>query len=425
MSTLTNDATTQVAEHGGQVASVEAIRAHFPALTRLHGGRPVAYFDGPGGTQVPRAVPEAMADYLLNHNANSGWAYPSSEETDAIIDRAREAGADFVGGAPEEIVFGANMTTLTFHLARALARGWTQGDEIIVTELDHHANVDPWKHVARDRGLVVRTIPARGDAGNVDLDDLTSQLGPRTRLVAVGAASNALGTVTDVAAVARLTHAQGALVFVDAVHYAPHLLADVAALDCDFLACSPYKFYGPHLGLLWGRRPLLERLDVPKVAPAPEAAPDRLETGTGTFEAMAGTTAAIDFLASLATIGGTRRQRLAATMGALHLRGLALVTQLVGGLRAIPGVRIFGPAADAPRTPTVSFAVDGRPSREIARALAERAVFASSGDFYASTIVAKLGYGGTGLVRAGAACYTTSDEVARLVEGVAEIARMK
>lgn len=416
-------ATSVVVERGGAIASVDEIRAHFPALARVHGGRPVAYFDGPGGTQVPRAVPEAIADYLLHHNANSRWAYPTSEETDATVARARAAAADFVGGAPEEVVFGASMTALTFHLARALARGFREGDEIVVTELDHHANVDPWKHVARDHGLVVRTVAALGDAGTLDMEDLARQLGPRTRLVAVGGASNALGTVPDVAAVSRLARAHGALVFVDAVHYAAHLHTDVAALGCDFLACSPYKFYGPHQGILWGRRELLERLDVPKVQPAPDSAPERLELGTPSFEAMAGTTAAIDFLAALATVDGPRRERLAASMHALHLRGLALVRQMIDGLRAVPRVRVLGPAHDAPRTPTVSFAVGERPARDVARALAARGVFASSGNFYASTIVAKLGYGATGLVRAGAACYTTSDEVARLVDAVAEVAR--
>jgi cysteine desulfurase family protein (TIGR01976 family) len=412
-----------VARQGIAVASVDEIRAHFPALQRMHAGVPVAYFDGPGGTQVPRAVPEAIADYLLHHNANSHWAYPTSEETDAVIERARRAAADFVGGASDEVAFGANMTALTFHLARALARGWREGDEVVVTELDHHANVDPWKHVARDRGLVVRTVPARGDAGTLDMDEMARLIGPRTRLVAVGAASNALGTVTNVAEIARLARAHGALVFVDAVHSAAHLLTDVASMGCDFLACSPYKFYGPHHGILWGRRDLIERLDVPKVQPAPESAPERLELGTPSFEAMAGTTAAIDFLAGLAPMEGTRRERLATTMGALHGRGVALVRQMIEGLQAVDGVRVLGPAHDALRTPTVSFAVGHRPAREVARALAARGVFASSGNFYASTIVAKLGYGGTGLVRAGAACYTTSDEVARLVGAVAEVAK--
>ena len=405
------------------VASTSEIRTHFPALRRMQDGRPVAYFDGPGGTQVPQSVADAMADYLLHHNANSGWAYPTSEETDEIVLAARAAMADLLGGRPDEIAFGQNMTTLTLHVSRALGRAWAAGDEIVVTELDHHANVDPWRHVARDRGLVVRTVAADVRTGTLDMEDLARQLGPRTRLLAIGAASNALGTRTDVAAAARLAHAAGALVFVDAVHYTPHVPTDVVALDCDFLACSPYKFYGPHLGVLWGRKALLEELDVAKLAPAPAEAPDRLETGTLSFEAMAGATAAVDFLAGLAGEEGDRRARLAATFAALHGRGTALLRQMWDGLSAIDGVRLVGPPPDAPRTPTVSLALRGRDARDVARALAARGIYASSGDFYASTIVAKLAAGPGGLLRAGCACYTTAEEVARFVEAVGEIAR--
>lgn len=405
------------------VASTAEIRTRFPALRRAQDGRPVAYFDGPGGTQVPQSVADAMTDYLLHHNANSGWAYPTSEETDEIVLAARRAMADLLGGTAEEIAFGQNMTTLTLHVSRALGRGWAAGDEIVVTELDHHANVDPWRHVARDRGMVVRTVAADVRSGTLDMADLARQLGPRTRLLAIGAASNALGTRTDVAAAARLAHAAGALVFVDAVHYTPHVLTDVVALDCDFLACSPYKFYGPHLGVLWGRQRLLEELDVAKLAPAPSEAPDRLETGTLSFEAMAGATAAVDFLAGLAGDGGDRRERLAATFAALHGRGTALLRQMWDGLSAIDGVRLVGPPPDAPRTPTVSLAIRGRDARDVARALAARGIYASSGDFYASTIVAKLAPGPGGLLRAGCACYTTPEEVARFVEAVGEVAR--
>ena len=405
------------------VASTAEIRAHFPALRRTHAGHPVAYFDGPGGTQVPQSVADAMADYLLYHNANSGWAYPSSEETDEIVLAARAAMADLLGGRADEIAFGQNMTTLTLHLSRAMGRGWAAGDEIVVTELDHHANVDPWRHVARDRGLVVRTVAADARTGQLDMADLARQLGPRTRLLAIGAASNALGTRPDVTAAAHLAREAGALVFVDAVHYAPHVLTDVVALGCDFLACSPYKFYGPHLGVLWGRHHLLEALDVAKLAPAPAEAPDRLETGTLSFEAMAGATAAVDFLAGLAGDAGERRDRLGATFTALHGRGMSLVRAMWDGLAAIDGVRLFGPPPDAPRTPTVSFALRGRDARTVAHALAGRGVFASSGDFYASTIVAKVAPGPGGLVRAGCSCYTTAEEVARFVEAVGEVAR--
>ena len=278
---------------------VEAIREQFPALERRHGGQPVAYFDGPGGTQVPRRVVEAMSDYLLQHNANTHWAYPSSVETDAALHAARAALADFLGGQPDEIVFGANMTSLTFHLGRALGRRLSPGDEIVVTELDHHANSDPWRQLARERGLTVRTVRLRTETGQLDGGDLAAAIGPKTKLVAIGAASNALGTISDVRRAADLAHAVGATVFVDAVHYAPHALVDVNALGADFLACSAYKFYGPHVGVLWGRRELLEALDVPKLEPAPENAPDRLETGTQNHEGIVGAAAAVDFLASL------------------------------------------------------------------------------------------------------------------------------
>ena len=242
------------------IASVEEIRDHFPALERRHRGHPVAYFDGPGGTQVPRSVTVAVSDYLLHHNANCHWAYPTSIETDAALLAAREALAEFVGGSPSEIVFGPNMTTLTFHLGRTLGRGWGSGDEIVVTELDHHANIDPWRAVARERGLEVRAVPFDVETGQLDRDALARALTPRTRILAIGAASNALGTINDVSGAVALARDVGAQVFVDAVHSAPHVLTDVVALGCDFLGCSAYKFYGPHVGALWGRQDLLEGL---------------------------------------------------------------------------------------------------------------------------------------------------------------------
>jgi cysteine desulfurase family protein (TIGR01976 family) len=412
--------TTSSASAG--TASVESIRSRFPALLRRHAGLAVAYFDGPGGTQVPQSVVDAVSDYLLNHNANTHWAYPTSVETDEALAAARAAFADFLGGRPSEIAFGANMTTLTFHLGRALGRRWAPGDEIVVTELDHHANVDPWRQLARVRDFVVRTARFRPDTGQLDMDDLAEALGPRTRLVAIGAASNALGTKSDVRRAAELAHAKGALLFVDAVHYAPHALVDVRALGADFLACSAYKFYGPHVGVLWGRQGLLQALDVPKLEPAPENAPDRLETGTQNHEGIVGAAAAVDFLASLSA-GPDRRSRLAATMGALHARGQELVERLWKGLQAIPGVRLYGPSPTEPRTPTVAFTVKGLASEEVAKALVRRAVFVSNGDFYATTVVRRLGHERDGLVRAGCACYTTPAEVDRLVEGVAELGR--
>lgn len=406
------------------VAPTSEIRTHFPALERRSRNHTVAYFDGPGGTQVPHGVVEAITDYLYFHNANTHWAYPSSVETDAAIAYARAALADFLGALPSEIAFGANMTTLTFHLSRALGRGLDTGDEIVVTELDHHANVAPWQALARERGVAIRTVKMRPEAGQLDWNDLRQQLTPRTKLLAIGAASNALGTITDVRGACEMAHAVGALVFVDAVHYAPHELVDVRHMGCDFLACSPYKFYGPHTGVLWGHGDLLQSLDFPKLLPAPEAAPERAETGTQNHEGMIGAAAAVDFLASLADAQhNTRRERLQATFDVLHTRGTALVTRLWQGLSSIERVRLYGPPPRMPRTPTVAFTVQGRSSVEVVRCLADKGIFASHGDFYATTVVERLGQSAEGLVRAGCACYTTADEVERLIEGVGEIAR--
>jgi cysteine desulfurase family protein (TIGR01976 family) len=398
------------------VASTETIRTHFPALQRRHRGHPVAYFDGPGGTQIPRAVGDAMADYLFHHNANTHWHYPTSQETDAMIASARATLADLLGAAPSEVAFGANMTTLTFHLARALGRGWGPTDEVVVTELDHHANVAPWRALERERGVSIRSVPMVPGTGQLDWTAFERALGPRTRLVAVGAASNALGTITDVA------RAAGALSFVDAVHYAPHQLVDVRVLQCDFLACSAYKFYGPHIGILYGRKDRLERLQVPKLDPAPETVPERMETGTQNHEGIAGAAAAVEFLGSLAA-GGSRRERLAQSFGELHARGQSLLERLWRGLAATPGVTLYGPPPGQPRTPTVAFTVAGRSSDEVAAALAEEGVFVSNGDFYATTVVARLGLTSHGLVRAGCACYTTEEEVGRLVDGVRKTVR--
>ena len=402
--------------------AVESIRLHFPALARKHEGLPIAYFDGPGGTQVPVPVVEAMTEYLLHHNANTHWLYPTSVETDRIITEARQALADFVGGEPTEIAFGQNMTTLTFHLARALGRTWGPGDEIVITELDHHANQAPWTRLAVERGVTIRVVPFDRTTYTTDFAALRAALGPRTKLLAIGAASNALGTITDVAEAVAMARRVGALTFVDAVHYAPHVLPDVHAIGCDFLACSAYKFYGPHIGILWGRHALLESLDVPKLAPAPSHAPEKLETGTQSHESIAGAMAAVDYLAGIGA-GSTRRERLQHAFHALHERGQELVQRLWDGLAAVDGVTMHGVAPDRPRTPTVAFTVQGSTSSDMARALAERAVFVSNGDFYATTVVERLGLADDGLVRAGAACYTTAAEVDRLVAGVAELAR--
>src|SRR5213079_2324505 len=321
---------------------VGEIRRCFPALTRTHHGYPVAYFDGPGGTQVPRAVVEAMNDYLYHHNANTHWAYPTSAETDVIIDSARSVLADFLKAGPTEIVFGANMTTLTFHLARSLGRGCRRDDEILVTELDHHANIEPWRRLENERGAKLRIVKMIPETGKLDWDDFSRLLTKRTKLVAVGAASNALGTINDVRRAAEMAHSLDAQIFVDAVHYAPHELIDVHEWNCDFLACSAYKFYGPHIGILYGRHDLLASLDFPKLIPAPDSAPERAETGTQNHEGIAGAAAAVDFLASIAP-GGMRRERLRDAYAMLHEHGEALVRRLWLGLTTIPGVRTYGP----------------------------------------------------------------------------------
>ena len=408
---------------GARVAPLAQIRARFPALERVHEERHVAYFDGPGGTQVPKSVVDAMRDYLLHHNANTDWAYPTSAETDALIAAARAALADFLNADASEIAFGNNMTTLTFHLARALGAAWGPGDEIVITDLDHHANVAPWRRLEKERGVTVRRVGVDLARGQLDWESLKSSLGPRTKLLAIGAASNALGTINDVTRATRLAHDVGAAVFVDAVHYAPHALVDVRAIDCDFLACSPYKFYGPHTGVLFGKKRLIEALDVPRLDPAHDNSPDRLETGTLNHEGMVGAAAAVDFFASLATgaTGATRRKRLETAFAGLHARGQEHVETLWAGLSALRGVTMYGPTPDQPRTPTVSFTMLGRSAKEIAQHLAKRAVFVSHGDFYAATIVELLGHAADGLLRVGCACYTSGEEVARLIAAVAEL----
>jgi len=403
------------------VASVEDIRQNFPALERLHNGFPVAYFDGPGGTQVPRQVADAVVEYLLHHNANQHWSYPTSAETDVVFSRAREAMADFLKARPEEIVFGPNMTTLTYHLSRTLGREYGPGDEIVITELDHHANIGPWQALAQERGITLQTVRFDTTTGLLDFEDLESKLSDRTRLLAIGAASNALGTITDVARATGMAHAVGAQVFVDAVHYAPHKLVDVEQIGCDYLSLSAYKFYGPHIGILYGRHDLLQSLDVPKLQPAPDEAPARFETGTQVHEGVAGTTAIIDFLAVLSP-GSSRRERLNATYDAFHERGTELITALWNGLKEIAGVTLYGPEPGHPRTPTLSFTVDGKDSREVVTLLAEKGLFLTHGDFYAMTVAERLGKADEGLVRAGCACYTTAEEIERLIDAVRSVA---
>ena len=407
---------------GPELLHIENLRRRFPALARQHAGKPVAYFDGPGGTHVPREVMNAMVDYLCHHNANTHWCFPTSVETDAAIGRARQALADFLNATPEEIAFGHNMTTITFHVSRALGQKWGPGDEVVVTELNHYANVSPWHTLAKERGITVRSVPFDVKTGELIWSELERAVTKKTRLVAIGAASNALGTIVPLREISQLAHANGALCFVDAVHYAAHCVTDVQDAGCDFLICSPYKFYGPHHGVAFVRADIMAGLDVAKVAPANDAIPERLETGTQNHEAIVGSGAAVEFLASLGT-GKTRREKIVHAMSALHERGNTLVTRLWNGLCSIDGVQCFGPPPGRPRTPTVSFAVAGLTSGEVAAKLVQEGIFVSNGGFYARDVIERIGYAKNGVVRAGCACYTTESDVDRLIAAVESLAR--
>ena len=403
-----------------QIASVTEIRSHFPALERVHNGCQVAYFDGPGGTQVPRYVVEQMNDYLYNHNANTHWAYPTSAETDVALEHAREVFADFLNASPAEIAFGANMTTLTLHLSRALSLEYKPGDEIVVTELDHHANIDPWRRLTLERGINVHTVRIDTATGQLNREDLERFIGPKTKLLAIGAASNALGTINDLKSAIAMAHNVGALAFVDAVHYAPHALIDVQELDCDFMGMSAYKFYGPHVGVLFAKRKLYDQINFPRLVPAPDYAPENAESGTLNHEGIVGAAAAVEYLASLGS-GVSLRDRLRGMFQETHTRNSRLFQRLWHTFSTMPGVTLYGPPPDSARTPTLAFTLAGCTSREAARRLAEKGLFLSHGDFYAYTVVQRLGV--EGLIRAGCAIYTTEEEIDRLIESVSSIPR--
>lgn len=399
---------------------VPQLRKHFPALQTQCGERPAVFFDGPAGSQVPQAVADAVSDYLLHSNANHGGVFATSRQSDAMLAQAHHAAADFVGAAdPGEVVFGANMTSLTFALSRALARTWRSGDEVVVTRLDHDANVTPWVLAARDAGAIVRHVAITGDC-TLDMDDLRRQLSPRTRLVAVGCASNAVGTINPVGEIAQLAHAVGALVFLDAVHYAPHALPSIAAWNCDFLACSAYKFFGPHIGILWGRRSLLEALPAYKVRPAAESLPDRWMTGTQSHEAIAGTLAAIEYLQSLSQSPAPtpRREALARSYELIAAHERSLLTRLLDGLEILPSVKVWGITGRErlhERVPTISISHRRLKPREVALALAEQGIFVWHGNFYALPLTEALGVEPDGLVRIGLLHYNTPEEVDRLI----------
>ena len=412
---------------------VDALRREFPALSVQQDGRPLAYFDGPGGTQVPQCVIDAVVGYYNSSNANDGGAFLTSERSDATVRDARAAVADFLGAAsPDEIKFGANMTSLTFHISRSIGAMLQPGDEILVTALDHEANVGPWRAMASDRGLTVRTISIRPDDVTLDLADFERQLTPRTKLVALGYASNAVGTINPVAEIVQRAHAVGALTYLDAVHFAPHGLIDVQALGTDFLACSTYKFFGPHQGVLYGRAEVLERLPAYKVRPAH----DRVETGTLSFESIAGAGAAIEYLASIGERFGdgpdprpgesVRRARLRAGMSAIRTHEMALFGRLLERLERIRGARVWGitdRVRFGARTPTVAVTLDGVAPRAAAEALGRQGITTWDGDFYARTLIERLGLAESGgVLRLGIVHYNTVEEIDRLLEALEEIA---
>ncbi|MCE9604076.1 MAG: cysteine desulfurase-like protein [Planctomycetia bacterium] len=398
---------------------VAALRRQFPALSQRHGAREAVFFDGPAGSQVPERVIAAIANYLRTMNANHGGMFATSVRSDAMLDEAHRAAADFVGADdPDCCYFGANMTTLTFALSRALAQTWNRGDEVIVSHLDHDADFTPWVLAARDAGAIVRQIEIRPDC-TLDLDDLRAKLSPRTRLVAVGCASNAVGTINPVAKIAEMAHAVGAKVFLDAVHYAPHRLIDVAAWGCDFIACSAYKFFGPHVGLMWGRRELLESLTAYKVRPAPNELPGKWMTGTQNHEGIAGTLAAIDYLADLGGSPATRRESLTAAFGIIRHCETELAVRLQTGLDRLPQFRSWG-ITDTKRfderVPTFSISHRTLPSIEVARRLAEAGIYVWHGNFYALPLTETLGVEPAGLVRIGLLHYNTEEEVQYLLD---------
>ncbi len=412
--------------------NVMELRREFPALGQTFDGRPIAFFDGPGGTQVHGTVIDAVARYYTEANSNSHGAFEFSRRTDKTVLAARAAIAEFVhANRPEEIVFGASMTALTFNLSRAIGRTLSAGDEVIVTRLDHDANVAPWVAL-EERGVVIRRIDFDPKDCTLDMDGLRAAIGPKTKVVAVGAASNAVGTVNDIARIARWAHNAGAWIYVDAVQYAPHAAIDVQALGIDFLACSAYKLYGPHLGILWGRYDLLDTLSAYKVIPANDAPPDKFETGTPNFEAMAAATAAVDYIASVGRRFGeigasaSRRTEIVAGMAVIREYEMELAERLVDGLQDLRGVRIYGITDRArfeKRMPVVSFTLEGHVPADIARRLAEHAIFAWNGDFYAVHVIERLGLAATGgLLRIGINHYNTVDDVDRLLALIKEMA---
>ncbi len=410
---------------------VDAIRAKFPALNEAYNGRPAIFFDNPGGTQVPRSVIDAMVDYLSRRNANTHGVFETSVRTDATIDRARQAAADLLGADPGEIVFGNNMTSLTFNLARSLTKEFGPRDEVVVTRLDHDADIMPWVRLAEDKKAKVNWVDIDMENCTLDMNHVESLINPNTKLVAVGYASNASGTINDVKRIVELARTNGAYSFVDAVQYAPHGLIDVKELGCDFLACSAYKFFGPHVGILYGKRGLLERLDAYQVRPAAKSVPGKWEQGTKNHEGLAGVAAAIDYIAEIGVAYGgvypnaTRREKLIGAWKQIHDYEHMLIDRMIDGLQLIPRVRIYGITDRTERShrlATISIRKEGTTPLQLAEALAEQNIFVWDGNFYAQALSERLGVEDSGgLLRIGMVHYNTLEEVDRCLRVVESV----
>src|ERR1700688_363038 len=445
--------TTEIA--ASTALDITWVRSQFPSLSQTVHGHPAAFLDGPGGTQVPQRVIDAISDYLRRDNANTGGAYATSRHTDAMLAEARAAMGDFLNCSGDEIVFGPNMTTLTYAMSRAIGRELGPGDEIVVTRLDHDANVSPWLAL-EENGVTVRWAEIHEEDGTLDLDDLASKINKKTRLVAIGYASNAVGTVNPVEKIVGMAHAAGALAYVDAVHYGPHGLIDVAALDCDFLVCSTYKFFGPHMGVLFGKREHLARLRPYKVRPLTDAVPNRWEWGTLNHECIAGITACVDYIAdlgrhSLTNVDATmkhvgtaalgrpssearslttsRRAAIVAAFEAIHTYEHALMQRLLTGLAKIPRIKIYGitnPARFAERCPTLALRLTNPTAEQTPLALAsqlgDRGFFTWDGNYYALNLTEHLDVEKSGgFLRIGLVHYTTAEEIDRLLQALTQI----
>ncbi len=414
----------------GTTPDLTDAREYFPSLEQVHEGNPVVFFDNPGGTQIAQQVMEAMQDYLLYANSNTHGAFITSQRTDMIIQEARQAMADFLNCAPDEIVFGANMTTLTFAFSRALAKRFSPGDEIVITMLDHDANIAPWRAIARDNNLIIRQIDIHPETGALDMEDAKAKITDKTKLVAFGYASNALGIINDVEALIQLAHNAGALCYVDAVQFAPHGPIDVQKLDCDFLVCSAYKFFGPHVGILFGKKTLLDDIQPYKVAPAGNETPDKFETGTLAHELLAGLLGAIDYLslvgstlsnpaADIASAYSGRRRSLKIAMGAIMAYERMLSNYMLTSLSIVRGVTIYGPQNPedvSDRVPTFAIRVKNKSPRVLSETLAAQGVFAWDGNYYALDLMNRLGLEDSGgALRLGLAHYNTTEEINRCI----------